>query len=327
MAIVKPEISIITPVWNGLPFIKESVDSVLSQDYQNWELLISDNGSTDGTREYLDTLKDPRIRVFKQDVNLGIGGNFNFLFLNAAAPNAYCLCADDYFLPGTLSKVVQEWNSVSADTAVICFDWKWFLTHSALTRYGYTVVPENLLPENALLAFFLFGNLPGNISNVSLKVSVINHSGGFAKNYKMAGDFEMWARLSKGHRFVLSEFKPAYVRRHEATASNYLNSKGGMFNEVLMVYENLIKELSTVYDHDELIAYFNIEVSAFHLREAIKAAMYGRFKKLKSFMDTHSSILWPKWKQMSICLPLALLEGVRLRLLVSMARKYYKVKS
>ncbi|WP_432713823.1 glycosyltransferase family 2 protein [Pedobacter sp.] len=68
----QPSISIITPVWNGLPFIKECIDSVLSQDHACWEMLISDNCSTDGTRAYLDTLKDPRIKIFKQESNLGI---------------------------------------------------------------------------------------------------------------------------------------------------------------------------------------------------------------------------------------------------------------
>ena len=74
---VVPTISILTPVWNGLPYIKECVDSVFAQEFQDWELIISDNGSTDGTRDYLDTLKDQRVRIFKQEKNLGIDGNLN----------------------------------------------------------------------------------------------------------------------------------------------------------------------------------------------------------------------------------------------------------
>ena len=48
-----PAISIITPVWNGLPYIKECVESVIAQDFQDWELIIGDNASEDGTSEYL----------------------------------------------------------------------------------------------------------------------------------------------------------------------------------------------------------------------------------------------------------------------------------
>src|SRR5688500_15313128 len=99
MSVVRA-ISILTPVWNGLPFVKECIDSVLSQEFQEWELIISDNGSTDGTRDYLDTLKDERIKIYKQEKNLGIYGNLNFLLSKASAPIGYWLCADDYFHPG-----------------------------------------------------------------------------------------------------------------------------------------------------------------------------------------------------------------------------------
>ncbi len=68
---VVPAISIITPVWNGLPYIKECVESVLAQDFQDWEMIVGDNASEDGTSEYLRTLNDPRIKVFRHEKNLG----------------------------------------------------------------------------------------------------------------------------------------------------------------------------------------------------------------------------------------------------------------
>jgi len=61
-----PRISVLMPVYNGMPYIPEAVESVLAQDEQDWELLISDDGSTDGTRDYLDTVRDSRIKVIHQ---------------------------------------------------------------------------------------------------------------------------------------------------------------------------------------------------------------------------------------------------------------------
>jgi len=63
-------ITVLMPVYNGMPYIPQAVESVLSQSETDWELIISDNGSTDGTRDYLRTLTDPRIRVHYQDSNL-----------------------------------------------------------------------------------------------------------------------------------------------------------------------------------------------------------------------------------------------------------------
>ncbi len=136
-----PAISIVTPVWNGLPYIKETIDSVLAEEFQDWELLIGDNFSTDGTREYLQTLTDPRIRVFLYEKNFGVYYSIRFLWSKANAPMALGLCADDYFYPGAIKKVVDEWNNASPDTAFITFNWRARqMKFSRLTRYavGYS---------------------------------------------------------------------------------------------------------------------------------------------------------------------------------------------
>src|ERR1700721_3744539 len=102
-----PAISIITPVWNGLPFLTACVESVLMQDFKNWEMLISDDGSTDGSRDYLKTLDDPRIKVHFQTENQGIFENLNSIFRRANAPISKILCQDDYFTgPYSLSTLI-----------------------------------------------------------------------------------------------------------------------------------------------------------------------------------------------------------------------------
>ena len=70
---IKPEISIITPVYNGNIYIRDCADSVMSQTFQNYEWLIVDDSSTDNTHEILKELgsQDSRIRIFKADENRG----------------------------------------------------------------------------------------------------------------------------------------------------------------------------------------------------------------------------------------------------------------
>lgn len=69
-----PLVSIMMPVYNGLPLIKASIESVINQTYLNWECIIVDDGSTDGTSEYLDSLPDSRFRIvhFKQNYGRAI---------------------------------------------------------------------------------------------------------------------------------------------------------------------------------------------------------------------------------------------------------------
>ncbi|WP_083596579.1 glycosyltransferase family 2 protein [Cnuella takakiae] len=56
-----PTISIITIVYNGMPYLEDCIESILKQEISTWELLISDDGSTDGSRAYLRSINDPRI--------------------------------------------------------------------------------------------------------------------------------------------------------------------------------------------------------------------------------------------------------------------------
>ena len=76
-----PKISIGIPVYNGEKFIRKCIESILQQTHRNFELIISDNASTDSTRkiceEYLN--KDNRIIFVRQEKNMGGGWNFNFL--------------------------------------------------------------------------------------------------------------------------------------------------------------------------------------------------------------------------------------------------------
>jgi glycosyltransferase involved in cell wall biosynthesis len=271
MSLRKPAISIVTPVWNGLPYIKECVESVLTQDFQDWELIISDNGSTDGTRDYLDTLVDPRIQIFKQEKNLGIDGNLNFLFTKPSSDIAYTLCADDYLYEGAIGRIVKEWSLVPPDTGFIGFNWREVIKHSINAKYSYEVLPKVLRPGFAQLAFFLFGNLPGNLSNVSSKVSAVVASGGFDDDFRLAGDYEIWSRLSRTHTMVLSDTETCFVRRHEGVATNYLNKQGQLFNEHIRIYEIFVEELSDTCGRQNLIDYFNVEVCSYHLRDSINA--------------------------------------------------------
>ncbi len=71
MELIKTKVSVLMPVYNGLPLIKASIESLRQQSYANWECIIVDDGSNDGTSEYLDTLNDVRFVVHHFNENHG----------------------------------------------------------------------------------------------------------------------------------------------------------------------------------------------------------------------------------------------------------------
>jgi glycosyltransferase involved in cell wall biosynthesis len=104
-----PKVSIGMPVYNGEPFIREALDSLLAQTFTDFELIISDNASTDGTeaicREY--TKKDGRVRYMRQPENQGPVVNFQFVLDEAKGEYFMWAAADDRRHPEFVSMAVQ----------------------------------------------------------------------------------------------------------------------------------------------------------------------------------------------------------------------------
>ncbi len=101
-----PEISVIIPLYNSEKYIKETIESVLSQGFKNFELIIIDDASTDNSLKITRELakKDNRIRLFKSKTNKGRASSINVGLRNAKAQYITFLDSDDIMYPGRLKK-------------------------------------------------------------------------------------------------------------------------------------------------------------------------------------------------------------------------------
>jgi glycosyltransferase involved in cell wall biosynthesis len=104
-----PRVSIGLPVYNGQNFLVEALDSLLAQTFTDFELIISDNASTDRTQEICRayTARDPRIQYIRQPVNMGGAPNQNFLLTQARAPLFKWAAHDDLYGPDLLERCVE----------------------------------------------------------------------------------------------------------------------------------------------------------------------------------------------------------------------------
>ncbi len=102
-------VSIITPSFNNISVIKETYESIFSQSYKNWEWIVTDDCSTDGTYEYLlDLAKhDSRINVYKNDVNSGAGFSRNNSIKKSRGRFIAFLDSDDLWFPDKLEKQIS----------------------------------------------------------------------------------------------------------------------------------------------------------------------------------------------------------------------------
>lgn len=106
----KPLVSVFIPVYNAEKYIVEAVESVVNQNYENIELVISDDASKDNTPRILEKLfeKYPsKIKLFLQEKNLGITKNCNFIFQHCKGKYIAFYAGDDKMLPNKISKQVE----------------------------------------------------------------------------------------------------------------------------------------------------------------------------------------------------------------------------
>ncbi|MGK3207652.1 glycosyltransferase family 2 protein [Amycolatopsis sp. MEPSY49] len=104
-----PRLSIGLPVYNGENYLAEALENLLAQTYTDYELIISDNASTDGTREICEkyAAKDDRIRYVRQPKNIGAAPNHDFLVRAARGELFKWAAHDDLFAPGLIEACVR----------------------------------------------------------------------------------------------------------------------------------------------------------------------------------------------------------------------------
>ena len=115
----KPLVSVIVPVYNVYPYLRDCVQSVQAQSYQNWELLLVDDGSTDGSGELCDELaaEDGRIRVFHKP-NGGQSDARNVGLKQAQGKYFYLLDSDDLIRSTAFDQFVERCEADGADAAL-----------------------------------------------------------------------------------------------------------------------------------------------------------------------------------------------------------------
>ncbi len=135
-------VSIIMPTYNSSQFVADSIESILAQTYKNWELIITDDCSTDNTREILETYaaKDPRIVLQLSDVNGGAGVSRNRSIALARGQYISFCDSDDRWLP---KKLELQLEFMKAKNVALCFA-PYYSCDENSQYLGYISAPERV---------------------------------------------------------------------------------------------------------------------------------------------------------------------------------------
>lgn len=188
-----PSVSVVMPVYNARKFLAEAIKSILDQTFVDFEFVIIDDGSTDGSRQMLESYaaKDARIRLLSRP-NKGIGPTRNEGWRVAKSGLIAIMDADDIAVPTRLEKQLAF---MQAHQEVVCVGGLTRLIDDKGRWIPCPLIPPLLHDE--LDALLLKGACPISNSAVMMRRDAIEKVGGYDEDLSMAEDYALWLKLSE----------------------------------------------------------------------------------------------------------------------------------
>lgn len=302
---MNPLVSICIPTYNGAKYLKECLDSVLAQTFDDFEVLLVDDGSSDNTvaiaREYAD--RDKRVRVQQNDRNLGLVNNWNRCVEFARGEWIKFLFQDDFMKETCIEKLLK---SATSKTVITCcrrdFLFEEKIDQKVRTFYLNLVSLDKLFPGkikispsefcNAAVDNQDMTNFIGEPSNVMLHRNAFYQFGTFNPHVISLCDYEYWMRVAihAGLSYVPETLSTFRVHQSATTAVNKEKRiyRINVFDKLLILHEfnfnPLYEPLRYVaIKRDDPIDLMNL--LAYHTRIAFKLASKGGQKERDQWME------------------------------------------
>lgn len=194
----KPKIAVVLPTFNRADTLGRAIDSVLQQDFRDLELIVVDDGSTDGTDQIVRKNGDERLRFLRGNESRGANWARN-RGIQLARANVVCfLDSDDVYLPGKLSRIVERFSAdPKMDVLVDSFVVRRGEGKDATEREKRNpVLDERCKFRDALFQRRIYKATPA----LSARRSALLDVGGFDETLARRQDFDLIARLARRHQ-------------------------------------------------------------------------------------------------------------------------------
>lgn len=209
-----PIISVTMPVYNGAPYLAESIESILNQTYQDFELIICDDGSTDNSLEIIQTFsaKDSRIVVITRE-NRGIVYTRNEMLAHSRGKYIAVIDHDDIALPERFALQVKF---LEKHPEIVCVGGNTYLIDDK-GRYLTTLI--HLKSNEEIQRSALAGHGSITHSCAMIRAEVIKEIGGYDARNPLAQDLDLWLRLGEHGKLANISEPIVKFRLHAESAS------------------------------------------------------------------------------------------------------------
>ncbi|GEM_PF-361920 len=258
-----PRVSVLMPVYNGEQYLDEAVQSILCQTFRDFEFLIIDDGSTDGTKAILDSYNDERIRLVRNERNMGLTKSLNRGLVLARGDYIARQDADDVSHPERLAKQVQFLES-NPQVGMLGTAYQRIDVHG-LPLSTVEVLASNSEIQDALL----YGNRFCH-GSVMLRQKALEAVGNHC--YEMAEpaeDYDLWLRMSE--RFEVANLPEVLysLRMHSASLSSVRAAEQRRCARMAVekALERRFREYGSALVSDEALARCYLELGLQHVAE------------------------------------------------------------
>lgn len=233
-------VSVIIPTYNRAHLIERAIQSVLNQSYQNFEIIVVDDGSTDNTKEVVKKLqkKDRRIKYIQHNNKRGGSAARNTGIREAKGKYIAFQDSDDEWLPGKLEKQIEVFKRQPAEVGIVYSD-MWRICGGEKIYWNSPVIKpkDGAIYSQALDRFLETGKGIG-IQSAIVKRECFNTAGIFDESFRRFIDLDLFIRLSKYYYFY---------HINEPLVNYYSTGKGISTNDKALIeaYELILKKYSS----------------------------------------------------------------------------------
>ncbi len=223
-----PKVSVIVPNYNHARFLRQRVDSILAQTFQDFELVLLDDCSTDGSRSILrEYASDPRVRLEFNDANSGSAfKQWNKGIRLAQGEYVWIAESDDYADPHLLERLVAVLESNPAIAYAYCRSWRvteddrkdgfgdFYLAYLDASRWTTDYCADG---RDECRDYFIHQNAVPNASGVVFRKEIYERVGGADESLRLCGDWKLWAAMALTGKVAYVAEPLNFFRFHEAT--------------------------------------------------------------------------------------------------------------
>lgn len=260
-----PAVTVLMPIYNGAAYAPEAIDSILAQTFGDFELLIVDDGSTDGTGALLEAYArgDPRIRLFRNRENAGLTRRLNEGLALARGAYIARMDGDDVSLPERLERQVAF---MQANPRVgICGAWV-----QKIGELGYGV--EHYPSDDAdIRCHLLFANVLAHPAAIMRRSLFAELGLAYDSSYQRAQDYDLWVRAAE--HVALANIPQVLLRYRMHRDQAGQREQEDQDRAAMLVRRRLLERLGLQPSAAELALHQAISASRFQpTRELVAAA-------------------------------------------------------